>query len=97
MLFSLLIEDGNLAMGKSINYGELSPKNEIEITEKQYNQINGFPLKLTLDENGKVIAWKRAEIKYEPAVELPKKPTLEEEVEELKQLVADLASLQLGV
>lgn len=97
MLFSLLVEDGNLAMGKSINYGELSPRFEIEITEAQYNQMNEFPLKLTLDENGKVAAWEKTEIEYEPADEQPREPTLEEEVEELKQLVADLASLQLGV
>lgn len=97
MLFSLLVEDGNLAMGKSINYGELSPQFEIEITEVQYNQMNEFPLKLTLDENGKVAAWEKIEIEYEPTVEPPREPTLAEEVEELKQLVADLASLQLGV
>lgn len=87
-----------VAITKCINFVETkSNNNEIEITEEQYNQINDFPLELTLDNDGKVIAWRKVTIEVEPAEEQPRKPTLEEEVEELKQLVADLASLQLGV
>lgn len=96
-MYVLFLDINGIAVTKGINYLNNLHKNEIEITEKQYNQINEFPLKLTLDENGKVVSWEKAVIEYEPVTELPRELTLAEEVEELKQLVADLASLQLGV
>lgn len=86
-----------VAIGKLINHTGTTQDNEIEITEEQYNQVNEFPLKLILDKDEKVVDWERIEIEYKPAPEPPKELTLAEEVEELKQLVADLASLQLGV
>lgn len=96
-MFTIMVNDNGIGVCKSENKIDILARNEIEITEEQYNQMNEFPLKLTLDENGKVAAWEKTEIEYEPADEQPREPTLEEEVEELKQLVADLASLQLGV
>lgn len=96
-MFTIMVNDNGIGVCKSENKIDILARNEIEITEEQYEQINDFPLELTLDNDGKVIAWRKVTIEVEPAEEQPRKPTLEEEVEELKQLVADLASLQLGV
>jgi len=54
-----------MAINKGISYLSLHD-NEIEITEEQYNEINEFPLKLTLDEDGKVIGWEKTEIELDP-------------------------------
>lgn len=96
-MFTIMLNNDGIGLCKSENKINKLLQNEIEITKEQYEQMNDFPLKLTLDENGKVVAWEKTEIEYEPIDEQPRKPTLEEEVEELKQLMADLASLQLGV
>lgn len=75
--YTLFMNINNIVIGKSICYINLTD-NEIEITEEQYNEINDFPLKLTLDENGKAISWVKTELPYvEPVIELVK-PTLEE-------------------
>lgn len=93
----LLMNEQGIAVAKGINHIGILFPNEVEITEEQYNQINEFPLKLIFDEEGKIISWEKTELPYEEPVEIPHIPTLEEEIAELKQLIADLASLQLGV
>lgn len=84
MKFYLLIDENKNALSKGICYIDLT-KYEIEITEEQYNQINGFPLKLIFDENGKVTSWKKTEIKYEPIPEPPREPTTEERITALEE------------
>lgn len=55
-----------IATGKSIKYDrKYILENEIEVTEEQYNQINEFPLKLTI-ENGKVVSWEKTVIELDP-------------------------------
>jgi hypothetical protein len=61
MTYVLNIQNG-ICVSKSINYVNSIYNNEIEITEEQYNQMNEFPLKLTLDENGKVVEWEKTTI-----------------------------------
>lgn len=69
-MYVLIMNDESIATTKAINHiGELF-LNEIEITEEQYEEMNEFPLKLTI-ENGKVVGWEKTEIEYEP-VELEK-------------------------
>lgn len=55
-----------IATGKSIKYDrKYILENEIEVTEEQYNQINEFPLKLTI-ENGKIVSWEKTVIELDP-------------------------------
>lgn len=95
MQYYLYVSGNEFALSKGICYIGLS-QDEIEITEEQYNQMNEFPLKLAI-EDGKIVAWERIEREYEPVIENQRDLTLDEEIIELKQLIADLASLQLGV
>lgn len=64
MTYVLNIQNG-ICVSKSINYVNSIYNNEIEVTEEQYNQINEFPLKLTI-ENGKVVAWEKTVIEPDP-------------------------------
>jgi hypothetical protein len=65
MTYVLNIQNG-ICVSKSINYVNSIYNNEIEVTEEQYNQMNEFPLKLTLDENGKVVEWEKTTIEPDP-------------------------------
>lgn len=76
-IFSLLANNDGVVLSKSINHIGVLTENEIEITEEQYNQINEFPLQLTLNENGKVCAWEKTVIKPNPI-------ELEEQLEQSK-------------
>lgn len=63
MKYYLYVNENGQALSKGICYIELS-NFEIEITEEQYNQINEFPLKLTI-ENGKVVSWEKTVIELD--------------------------------
>jgi len=75
--FVLNLNTDKIALSKSINFVNFDSDNEVEITEEQYNEINDFPLKLTI-KSGKVVAWEKTEIEYEPIPERPKEPTEED-------------------
>lgn len=88
-MYVLILNRNNIALTKGINHiGELFP-NEIEITEEQYNQINEFPLKLTI-EDGKVVTWEKVIIEPDPtelAKQLDQLKT--EKINQTKQQLAE--------
>lgn len=86
MKHTLYLKEG-IALSKSICYIDLS-ENEIEITKEQYNQMNEFPLKLTL-KDGKVKAWEKTIIEQKalPAKEIMKELTVEERVSEIEKVL----------
>jgi hypothetical protein len=59
-MFTLILSD-DIAVSKAINHTGNKLPCEIEITEEQHNQVNEFPVKLTI-ENGEVVSWEVAEI-----------------------------------
>lgn len=65
MCYILLMDDATIANGKAIKYIPLN-SNDVEITKEQYNQIDDFPLKLTFEEDGKVVGWEKIEIEPDP-------------------------------
>lgn len=73
----VLIIKNDIAVSKLTNHTDIMYDNEVEITEKQYNEINEFPLKLTIA-NGKVASWEKTTIEYEPIPEQPKEITVED-------------------
>lgn len=73
--YTLLLNKDEIAIGKSICYIDLTD-NEVEIMEEQYNEIE-IPSKIKI-ENGKVVAWEKIIIEYEPIPEQPKEPTTED-------------------
>lgn len=70
MKYVLQIKDDIIAYGKLINHTDRIQDNEIEITEEQYNQINVFPLQLTIVDR-EVISWEKTTIEFDP-IELQK-------------------------
>ena len=95
MKHTLLLNENNIAISKSINYTDILSGIEIEITEKQYDQINGFPLKLTL-KDGKIISWEKTIIEPDP-VELEKQliQSKIEKITQSKQRLADFLESHL--
>lgn len=85
-MYILLLNKGGIASAKGINSLKRLFDNEIEITEEQYNQINEFPLKLTI-KDGKVVAWEKIETEHEPTPEQPKELT---ETEMIMLAIAEL-------
>ncbi len=65
MKYVLLINKNNISTGKLINHTDNAYDNEIEISKEQYNQIDEFPLKLTI-ENEKVVSWEKTIIEPDP-------------------------------
>jgi hypothetical protein len=92
-MFTLKLIKDNVAIAKCIVYTNDIHKNEIEISEEQYNEINEFPSKLTFDKDGKIITWKKTELPIEEYVEPIHKPTTEDR---LKALEDALLFLTLG-
>nr|WP_312578328.1 hypothetical protein [Sedimentibacter sp.] len=88
MKYTLLQNENNIAVSKSINYSDILSGTEIEITEEQYNQINEFPLKLNI-ENGKVIALEKTII--EPNLEEIQKQLEKSKIEKTTQTKQQLA------
>lgn len=80
----MISKDSNICIAKCINYNGNLQYNEVDITEEQYNQINEFPLLLTLDENGEVISWLKTELPYEEPIIVPLVPTSEERISALE-------------
>lgn len=85
--YTILLNKDMIAIGKSICYIDLT-ENEIEITEEQYNQINKFPLILTFDEYGKLIAWEQTELPHEASEPIVVELTTEERIAALEMAVS---------
>jgi len=77
MKFVVQINKNDIAVCKLINHIGTIFDNEVEITEEQYNEINEFPLKLTI-EGRKVVSWEKTTIEYPPAEEPPQESTVED-------------------
>lgn len=77
--------DGDVCIAKAINHMGIIHENEIEITEEHYNQLKEFPLKLTIDENGKVVVWEKTEFQQTEQPPIIKLPTLEERISAMEE------------
>ncbi len=88
MRYVLLLNKNNISTGKLINHTNIEYDNEIEISEKQYNQIDEFPLKLTI-EGGKVVAWERTTL--EPDFDELEKQLEQSKIEKITQTKQQLA------